>query len=139
MGPVIPLDVSSLNPHQTLKSLSLRRSRYGVARLREFCLNAMANNFEAFASSAAFQAMVKELPPLTEFVDATIRPNKPEVAVPRGTEERNEESTNVLEDLREKWLEFEGGELEERDKNAAEFDRRMTDLRNMEPREPSDS
>ncbi|GAQ85541.1 hypothetical protein KFL_002400130 [Klebsormidium nitens] len=111
---------------------------YGVARLREFCLNAMANNFEAFASSAAFQAMVKELPPLTEFVDATIRPNKPEVAVPRGTEERNEESTNVLEDLREKWLEFEGGELEERDKHAAEFDRRMTDLRNMDPREPSD-
>jgi ankyrin repeat/BTB/POZ domain-containing protein 1 len=99
----------------------------------------MAHNFEAFASSAAFQAMVKALPPLTEFVDATIRPNKPEVAVPRGTEEKNEESTNVLEDLREKWLEIEGGDGEERDKHAAEFDRRMNNLRNMEAREPSDS
>ena len=35
---------------------------------------------------------------------------------------------NLLDDLRERWLEMEGAELEERDASAAEFDRRLEQL-----------
>lgn len=42
------------------------------------------------------------------------------------------EQGNVLDDLREKWLEIEGEELEARDQSALAFDQRLLELKSLD-------
>ncbi|CAI7771286.1 unnamed protein product [Closterium sp. NIES-53] len=112
---------------------------YGVWKLREHVLDVMAANFDAFAACPAFRAMLARLPPPSG--NDSVRTTAPslhghQVPTPVGQAAGGTggdgvggvESMNVLDDLREKWLELEGAELEERDASAAEFDKRLETL-----------
>ncbi|CAI5501139.1 unnamed protein product [Closterium sp. Naga37s-1] len=112
---------------------------YGVWKLREHVLDVMAANFDAFAACPAFRAMLARLPPPSG--NDSVRTTAPslhneQVPTPVGQAAGGAggdgvggvESMNVLDDLREKWLELEGAELEERDASAAEFDKRLETL-----------
>ncbi|CAI5472101.1 unnamed protein product [Closterium sp. Yama58-4] len=112
---------------------------YGVWKLREHVLDVMAANFDAFAACPAFRAMLARLPPPSG--DDSVRTTAPSLpgdqlptsvrqaaGGPGGDGVGVGESMNVLDDLREKWLELEGAELEERDASAAEFDKRLETL-----------
>eukprot|EP00850_Spirogloea_muscicola_P021445 SM000249S08256 [mRNA] locus=s249:67047:70521:- [translate_table: standard] len=92
---------------------------YGVWKLREYCLDTVAANFESFAVSREFRRLLRRLPPPSG--DSEKRTSAP--SAPGG--EVGSEQANVLDDLREKWLEIEGAELEERDVSAAHFDKRL--------------
>ncbi|GJP37199.1 hypothetical protein CLOM_g21633 [Closterium sp. NIES-68] len=111
---------------------------YGVWKLREYVLDVMAANFDAFAACPAFCAMLARLPPPSG--DDSVRTTAPslhgeqlpaslgQASGAMGGDGVGGESMNVLDDLREKWLELEGAELEERDASAAEFDKRLETL-----------
>lgn len=134
---------------------------YGVWKLREYCLDVMAANFDELSANRQFRQMLRRLPPPSG--DSSLRTTAPAVpgrevglpavglpaplagAAPRGEGcgEGGEgeggglsggggggdgEGANVLDDLREKWLEMEGAELEERDVSAAQFDARLMEL-----------
>ena len=93
--------------------------RYGVWKLREHCLDAMAMNFEVFAATPEFRQMLLCLPPPSgDLAKRTSAPRAP-------GEEGRESEQNVLDDLREKWLAEDGSELDKRDESALEFDRRL--------------
>jgi ankyrin repeat/BTB/POZ domain-containing protein 1 len=96
--------------------------RYGVAKLREHCLDAMALNFELFAASPEFRQMVKSLPPPSG--DDAARTTAPSAPGAVGKDNQG----NILDDLREKWLAIEGEELDQRDESAREFDYRLEKL-----------
>lgn len=101
--------------------------RYGVSKLREHCLDAMALNFELFASTREFRQMLKALPPPSgDSEERTTAPSAPGELV-----EGRDNLGNILDDLREKWLAIEGEELDQRDQSAREFDQRLAELVEM--------
>ncbi|KAI4308436.1 hypothetical protein L6164_031513 [Bauhinia variegata] len=92
---------------------------YGVFKIREYCLDIMASNFETFADTKEFRAMLLTLPPPSG--DSSLRTTVP--SVPGAV--LNTDQGNLLDDLREKWLEVEAAELDERDESALQFDKRL--------------
>ena len=106
--------------------------RYGVAKIREHCLDAIASDFETFAECREFRAMLLTLPPPSG--DSTLRTTVP--SAPGA--ELSSDQANLLDDLREKWLEAEAGELDERDESALIFDKRLEMLMVVAEREKSD-
>ncbi|CAI9117135.1 OLC1v1018477C1 [Oldenlandia corymbosa var. corymbosa] len=92
---------------------------YGVLKIREYCLDTIALNFETFAETPEFRAMLLTLPPPSG--ESTLRTTAPSAP---GAELTTSEE-NLLDDLREKWLEAEGAELDERDESALIFDKRL--------------
>ncbi|KAF5746133.1 BTB/POZ domain-containing protein [Tripterygium wilfordii] len=92
---------------------------YGVLKIREHCLDTIACNFETFADTPEFRAMLLTLPPPSG--DSSLRttaPNAPGSVM-------NTDQGNLLDDLREKWLEAEAAELDKRDESALLFDKRL--------------
>ncbi|XP_062152221.1 BTB/POZ domain-containing protein At2g04740 [Alnus glutinosa] len=105
---------------------------YGVAKIREYCLDTIACNFETFADTREFRAMLLTLPPPSG--DSSLRttvPSAPGAVV-------NTDQANLLDDLREKWLEAEAAELDERDESAFLFDKRLEMLVLVAEQEKSD-
>ncbi|KAJ0697611.1 putative chromatin remodeling & transcription regulator ABTB family [Helianthus annuus] len=92
---------------------------YGVLKIREYCLDMIACNFETFADTKEFRSMLLTLPPPSG--DSSLRTTVPNAP---GAEMKMTEG-NVLDDLREKWLEVEAGELDTRDESALLFDKRL--------------
>ncbi|KAH9305006.1 hypothetical protein KI387_009410 [Taxus chinensis] len=92
---------------------------YGVWKIREHCLDVMALNFETFAETLEFHRMLLALPPPSG--DSSQRTSVPSAP---GEQEKSNQG-NVLDDLREKWLEAEAAELDKRDDSALQFDRRL--------------
>lgn len=85
-----------------------------------------------FADMAEFRAMLLTLPPPSgDDSLRTTRPNAP------GTVGSTNEG-NLLDDLREKWLEAEGAELDKRDESAALFDKRLEILMLVAEKEAND-
>ncbi|XP_022885959.1 BTB/POZ domain-containing protein At2g04740 [Olea europaea var. sylvestris] len=105
---------------------------YGVSKIREYCLDAMACNFETFAETPEFRAMLLTLPPPSG--DSSLRTTAP--SAPGA--EVNSAAENLLDDLREKWLEAEAAELDKRDESALLFDRRLEMLMLVAEQEKSD-
>nr|GEV60487.1 BTB/POZ domain-containing protein At2g04740 [Tanacetum cinerariifolium] len=104
---------------------------YGVLKIREYCLDIIASNFETFADTREFRAMLLTLPsPSGDSSLRTTIPNAP------GAEMKMTEG-NVLDDLREKWLEVEAGELDKRDEDALLFDKRLEMLMLVAEKEQS--
>ncbi|KAL3503814.1 hypothetical protein ACH5RR_033655 [Cinchona calisaya] len=92
---------------------------YGVVKIREYCLDTIACNFETFAETPEFRAMLLTLPlPSGESTLRTTAPSAPGA-------ELNTVEENLLDDLREKWLEAEAAELDKRDESALLFDKRL--------------
>lgn len=106
--------------------------RYGVLKIREFCLDTIACNFETFADTREFRAMLLTLPPPSG--DSSLRTTLP--SAPGA--EVNTEQRNLLDDLREKWLEAEAAELDKRDESALLFDKRLEMLVVVAEQERSD-
>ncbi|PIN01459.1 Ankyrin repeat protein [Handroanthus impetiginosus] len=104
---------------------------YGVSKIREYCLDLIACNFETFAETPQFRAMLLTLPPPSG--DSTLRTTAPSAP---GAEAHTTEG-NVLDDLREKWLEAEGAELDKRDESALLFDKRLEMLMLVAEKEKS--
>nr|XP_043624757.1 BTB/POZ domain-containing protein At2g04740 [Erigeron canadensis] len=102
---------------------------YGVSKIREYCLDIIACNFEAFADTREFRAILLTLPPPSG--DSSLRTTVPSAP---GAEMKMTEG-NVLDDLREKWLEAEAGELDTRDESALLFDKRLQMLMHMAEQE----
>ncbi|XP_028758011.1 BTB/POZ domain-containing protein At2g04740 [Neltuma alba] len=92
---------------------------YGVLKIREYCLDTIACNFETFADTKEFRAMLLTLPPPSG--DSSLRTTAP--SVPGAA--LNTDQGNLLDDLREKWLEVEAAELDQRDESALQFDKRL--------------
>ncbi|KAL2340404.1 hypothetical protein Fmac_008344 [Flemingia macrophylla] len=92
---------------------------YGVFKIREYCLDTIACNFETFADTKEFRAMLLTLPPPSG--DSCLRTTVP--SIPGSALNTNQ--GNLLDDLREKWLEIEAAELDKRDESALQFDRRL--------------
>ncbi|KAL1560980.1 BTB/POZ domain-containing protein [Salvia divinorum] len=92
---------------------------YGVLKIREYCLDAIAFNFETFAETCEFRALLLTLP--LPSGDSSLRTTAP--SAPGA--EANVVEGNLLDDLREKWLEAEGAELDKRDESALHFDKRL--------------
>lgn len=115
----------ALLPHLEMASPSelchwlLLADMYGVLKIREYCLDAMACNFETFADTREFRAMLLTLPPPSG--DSSLRTTAPSAPGAGGYTDQG----NILDDLREKWLEIEAGELDERDESALLFDNRL--------------
>ncbi|KAI3789443.1 hypothetical protein L2E82_02238 [Cichorium intybus] len=105
---------------------------YGVLKIREHCLDVMACNFETFADTKEFRAMLLSLPAASG--DSSLRTTVPNAP---GAEMKMTEG-NVVDDLREKWLEIEAGELDERDESALLFDKRLEMLMMVAEREQSE-
>ncbi|CAL2249243.1 unnamed protein product [Prunus armeniaca] len=105
---------------------------YGVLKIREFCLDAIAYNFETFAETREFRAMLLTLPPPSG--DSSFRTTVP--SAPGA--EVNTDQRNLLDDLREKWLEAEAAELDKRDESALIFDKRLEMLMVVAEREKYD-
>ncbi|CAA6672357.1 unnamed protein product [Spirodela intermedia] len=95
---------------------------YGVLKMREYCLDTIACNFETFADTRAFRALLLTLPPPSG--DSSLRTTLP---------------GNILDDLREKWLEAEAADLDQRDESAALFDRRLAALLLMADQEAQEA
>lgn len=93
--------------------------RYGVLKIREYCLDTIACNFEMFAETHEFRDMLLTLPPPSG--DSSLRTTVP--SAPGAV--ANAEQANLLDDLREKWLEVEAAELDKRDESALLFDKRL--------------
>lgn len=104
-----------------------------MSKIREYCLDAMACNFETFAETPEFRAMLLTLPPPSG--DSSLRTTVPSAP---GAEVNTTEGNNVLDDLREKWLEAEAAELDERDESALLFDKRLEMLVVVAKQERSD-
>ncbi|KAJ1422787.1 SKP1/BTB/POZ domain superfamily [Sesbania bispinosa] len=92
---------------------------YGVFKIREYCLDTIACNFETFADTKEFRAMLLTLPPPSG--DSSLRTTVP--SIPGSS--LNTDQGNLLDDLREKWLEIEAAELDKRDESALQFDKRL--------------
>lgn len=105
--------------------------RYGVLKIREYCLDIMAYNFETFADSQEFRALLLTLPPPSG--DSSLRTTVPSAPGAEATMDGG----NILDDLREKWLEAEAAELDKRDESALIFDKRLEMLMIVAKREKS--
>ncbi|CAA0824588.1 BTB/POZ domain-containing protein [Striga hermonthica] len=105
---------------------------YGVSKIREYCLDAVACNFDTLANIREFRAMLLTLPPPSG--DSTLRTTVPSAP---GAEANISSPGNLLDDLREKWLEAEGAQLDKRDESASIFDRRLEMLMLMAEKENS--
>ncbi|XP_048327264.2 BTB/POZ domain-containing protein At2g04740 isoform X2 [Ziziphus jujuba] len=105
---------------------------YGVLKIREYCLDTIACNYETFADSREFRAMLLTLPPPSG--DSSLRTTVP--SAPGA--EVNTDQVNLLDDLREKWLEAEAAELDKRDESALLFDKRLEMLMLVAEQEKSD-
>ncbi|XP_027344685.1 BTB/POZ domain-containing protein At2g04740 [Abrus precatorius] len=92
---------------------------YGVFKIREYCLDTTACNFETFADTKEFRAMLLTLPPPSG--DSSLRTTVP--SIPGSA--LNSDQGNLLDDLREKWLEIEAAALDKRDESALQFDKRL--------------
>ncbi|XP_065874686.1 BTB/POZ domain-containing protein At2g04740 isoform X1 [Euphorbia lathyris] len=106
---------------------------YGVWKIREYCLDTIACNFETFADTREFRAMLLTLPPPSG--DSSLRttaPSAPGAVI-------NTDQANLLDDLREKWLEAEAAELDKRDESALLFDKRLEMLMVVAEKEKSDA
>ncbi|XP_013622049.1 PREDICTED: BTB/POZ domain-containing protein At2g04740 [Brassica oleracea var. oleracea] len=106
---------------------------YGVLKIREYCLDLVACNFEAFVETREFRAMLLTLPPPSG--DSSLRTTVP--SAPGAT--MTTDQGNLLDDLREKWLEAEALELDMRDESALIFDKRLRVLVEMAEQEKSES
>ncbi|EEF30101.1 protein binding protein, putative [Ricinus communis] len=105
---------------------------YGVLKIREYCLDIIACDFETFADTLEFRAMLLTLPPPSG--DSSLRttaPSAPGAII-------NTDQGNLLDDLREKWLEAEAAELDKRDESALLFDKRLEMLMLVAEKEKSD-
>ena len=100
-------------------------------KIREHCLDTIACNFEIFAETPEFRAMLLTLPPPSG--ESTLRTTAP--SAPGA--ELNTVEENLLDDLREKWLEAEGAELDKRDESALIFDKRLEMLVVVDEQEKS--
>uniref|UniRef100_A0A1D1XP09 BTB/POZ domain-containing protein At2g04740 n=1 Tax=Anthurium amnicola TaxID=1678845 RepID=A0A1D1XP09_9ARAE len=115
----------ALLPHLELASPAelchwlLLSDMYGILKIREYCLDTMACNFETFADTREFRALLLTLPPPSG--DSSLRTTRP--SAPGSGD--NSDQGNLLDDLREKWLEAEAAELDKRDESASQFDRRL--------------
>ncbi|TVU01901.1 hypothetical protein EJB05_52629, partial [Eragrostis curvula] len=105
---------------------------YGVVKIREYCLDLIACNFEMFADTREFRALLLTLPPPSG--DDSLRTTCPSAPGTAG----NIDQGNLLDDLREKWLEAEAAELDQRDESAALFDRRLEILMLIAEKESKD-
>ncbi|KAJ4731768.1 BTB/POZ domain-containing protein [Rhynchospora pubera] len=105
---------------------------YGVVKLREYCLDVMACNFENFADTPEFRAMLLTFPPPSG--EDSLRTTRPSAPGTVGTANEG----NLLDDLREKWLIVDGAELDKRDESAALFDRRLEMLMLIAEKEAND-
>lgn len=95
-------------------------------------MDTIACNFETFADTREFREMLLTLPPPSG--DSSLRttaPSAPGAAV-------NTDQGNLLDDLREKWLEAEAAELDKRDESALLFDKRLEMLMLIAEQEKSD-
>ncbi|KAL2340379.1 hypothetical protein Fmac_008319 [Flemingia macrophylla] len=108
-----------LLPHLEMLSPEELCHWYGVFKIREYCLDTIACNFETFADTKEFRAMLLTLPPPSG--DSCLRTTVP--SIPGSALNTNQ--GNLLDDLREKWLEIEAAELDKRDESALQFDRRL--------------
>ncbi|QCE15445.1 BTB/POZ domain-containing protein At2g04740 [Vigna unguiculata] len=114
-----------LLPHLEMVSLDehchwlILADMYGVVKIREYCLDTIACNFETFAESKEFRAMLLTLPPPSG--DSSLRTTVP--SIPGSS--LNTDQGNLLDDLREKWLAIEAAELDKRDESALQFDKRL--------------
>ncbi|ESQ36992.1 hypothetical protein EUTSA_v10002462mg [Eutrema salsugineum] len=106
---------------------------YGVLKIREYCLDLVACNFEAFVETREFRAMLLTLPPPSG--DSSLRTTAPSAPGAMMTTDQG----NLLDDLREKWLEAEALELDMRDESALIFDKRLRMLVEMAEQEKSES
>ncbi|CAN8258151.1 unnamed protein product [Cochlearia groenlandica] len=102
---------------------------YGVLKIREYCLDLVACNFEAFVETREFRVMLLTLPPPSG--DSSLRTTVPSAPGAMMTTDQG----NVLDDLREKWLEAEALELDMRDESALVFDNRLRKLVEIAQRE----
>ncbi|EPS69694.1 hypothetical protein M569_05064, partial [Genlisea aurea] len=93
---------------------------YDVSKIREYCLDVIACNFETLAETWEFRALVCVVPPPSG--ESRVRTSMP--SAPGGVA-KVREGGNLLDDLREKWLEAEGAELDKRDESVVQFDRRL--------------
>ncbi|XP_006656928.2 BTB/POZ domain-containing protein At2g04740 [Oryza brachyantha] len=105
---------------------------YDVVKIREYCLDVIACNFEMFADTREFRALLLTLPPPSG--DDSLRTTRPSEPGTAG----NTDEGNLLDDLREKWLEAEAAELDERDESAKLFDRRLEMLMLVAEQEVND-
>lgn len=92
----------------------------------------IACNFETFAETREFRAMLLTLPPPSG--DSSLRTTVP--SAPGA--EVNTDQSNLLDDLREKWLEAEAAELDKRDESALLFDKRLEMLMLVAEQEKAD-
>lgn len=102
---------------------------YGVLKIREYCLDTIACNFETFTDTCEFRAMLLTLPPPSG--DSSLRTTAPSAPGAGG----NTDQGNILDDLREKWLEVEAAELDQRDESALLFDKRLEMLMHLAEQE----
>lgn len=105
---------------------------YDVVKIREYCLDIIACNFEMFADTREFRALLLTLPPPSG--DDSLRTTRPSEPGTAG----NTDQGNLLDDLREKWLEAEAAELDERDESAKLFDNRLEMLMLVAEQEAND-
>ncbi|KMS99096.1 hypothetical protein BVRB_3g066940 [Beta vulgaris subsp. vulgaris] len=125
----------ALLPHLEMASPSelchwlLLADMYGVLKIREYSLDAMACNFETFADTQEFRAMLLTLPPPSG--DSSLRTTAPSAPGGGGIHDQG----NILDDLREKWLEIEAAELDKRDESALLFDKRLEMLMHIAEQE----
>ena len=107
--------------------------RYGVLKIREYCLDSIACNFETFANAHEFRALLLVLPPPSR--DSSMHTTLPRAPGAGGKTDQ----ANLLDDLREKWLEAEAAELDKRDESAALFDKRLEMLMLVAEQETTDN
>ncbi|XP_057955268.1 BTB/POZ domain-containing protein At2g04740 isoform X2 [Malania oleifera] len=107
---------------------------YGVLKIREYCLDMIACNFETFADTREFRAMLLLLPPPSG--DSSLRTTVPSAP---GAMVNTTDQGNLLDDLRDKWLEVEAAELDKRDESALLFDKRLEMLMLLAEQEKSDT
>ncbi|KAJ8554579.1 hypothetical protein K7X08_025257 [Anisodus acutangulus] len=119
----------ALLPHLEMVSPAELCHWYGVFKILEYCLDAMACNFETFADTQEFRVMLLTLtPPSGDSSLCTTAPSAPGA-------EMNTAEGNVLDGLREKWLEAEAAELDERDESALLFDKHLEMLMHVTEQE----
>lgn len=102
---------------------------YGVLKIREYCLDTMSCNFETFADTREFRAMLLTLPPPSG--DSSLRTTTPSAPGAGGSSDQG----NIIDDLREKWLEVEAAELDKRDESALLFDKQLEMLMHIAEQE----
>ena len=92
-------------------------------------MDTMACNLETFADTHEFRAMLLTLP--SPSGDSSLRTTAPSAPGAGGRSDQ----WNILDDLREKWLEVEAAELDKRDESALLFDKRLEMLMHIAEQE----